>query len=78
MSTDNLPPTLAVAFAALTDDLGVIQRTRLIGELQAISDLIGQARIDGILIPDILDHMHARAGITVGPDKVCSQCLRPF
>lgn len=78
MSTDNLPPTLAVAFAALTDDLGAIQRNRLLGELQAISDLIGRARTNGILIPDILDHTHARAGITVGADKFCPLCQRPF
>jgi hypothetical protein len=78
MSATNLPPTLAIAYAALSNDPQAQHWTTLQRELEAISDLVARARKQGVPVPDWLQESQARAGITVGSDKICPCCLRPF
>jgi hypothetical protein len=74
MSKDNLPPLLAAAYLNLTQDEQAEHRASFLRELDAVSELIGKARSAGIDIYDLVP----KAGITVGADKFCPCCLRPF
>lgn len=78
MSENNLPPLLAAAFEGLTADAQAEHRAKLLRELNAVSDLIRSARAYGLSVPELDDLTHARTGITVGADKFCPCCLRPF
>lgn len=77
MSENNLPPLLAAAYVNLTKDEQAEHRTKFLLELDAVSKLIGKARTAGLKI-SYIDDLVPRAGITVGADKFCPCCLRPF
>lgn len=76
MSQNKLPPLLASAYKALSADAQAEHRTKLLRELEAVSTLIDLARDHGLSVPE--DLFHSRTGITVGADKFCPCCLRPF
>lgn len=78
MTAKNLPPVLSQAYLALTADAQGQHRAKLARELEAISKLIAMARSHGLSVPDLDDLGHLKTGITVGADKFCPCCLRPF
>ena len=78
MPAKHLPPLLSQAYLALAADAQGQHRAKLAQELEAISKLIAMARSHGLSVPDLDDLSHMKAGITVGADKFCPCCLRPF
>ena len=78
MVAKHLPPALAQAYVALSDDAQGQHRAKLARELEGISKLIALAKTHGLSVPELDDLTRAKAGITVGADKFCPCCLRPF
>ena len=78
MPAKHLPPALLQAYAALSADAQGQHREKLASELEAISKLIALARTHGLSVPELDDLTRLKAGVTVGADKFCPCCLRPF
>jgi hypothetical protein len=78
MAAKHLPPALTQAYLSLSTDPQGKRRTELARELEGISKLIALAKDHGLSVPELDGITSARAGITVGADKFCPCCLRPF
>lgn len=78
MPKTNLPPQLAEVHAALSIKFSLQQQSKLLKELEALSEFMGGASDLGIDIPDILRPREMRSSITVGSDTACPVCRRPF
>lgn len=78
MPKSTLPPLLAAAYEHLESEPAADHRRQMLRELDAVASLIESARSHGLPTIDLDGLQHARAGITVGGDKFCPCCLRPF
>jgi hypothetical protein len=78
MPKPNLPPLLAAAYEHLESEAQADYRRQMLRELDAISSVIASARSTGLPTIELDGLRQARASITVGADKFCPCCLRPF